>query len=99
MSYLVICTFDLKNGSSQDYQNAYADLEKIGLKKVVMTNAGGKLVMPTTTTAGEFEGTSSETLRDSIREQVRRAFTARRFSSEIFIVVAPPGWTWGGAST
>ena len=99
MSYLVVCTFDLKNASNQDYQNAYADLEKIGLKKVVITNGGGELVMPTTTTAGEFEGASSTALRDSIRGQVQRAFTARRFSSEIFIVVAPPGWTWGGGST
>lgn len=34
MSYLAFCTFDLKNASSQDYKNAYADLEEIGLTKV-----------------------------------------------------------------
>ena len=28
MSYFVLCTFDLKDASYQDYQNAYADLEK-----------------------------------------------------------------------
>ncbi len=25
MSYLVYCTFDLKNASSKDYESAYAD--------------------------------------------------------------------------
>jgi len=34
MNYFVFCTFDLKNGTANDYKNAYADLEKLGLKKV-----------------------------------------------------------------
>jgi hypothetical protein len=52
MSYFVLCTFDLKSASRQDYDNAYADLEKIGLKKVVTSDQGGKAVIPTTTVAG-----------------------------------------------
>ena len=38
MSYFVLCTFDLKDASRQDYQNAYADLEKVGLKRVVVSD-------------------------------------------------------------
>jgi len=34
MSYLIFCTFDLKNASSVDYDNAYADLKALGLSKV-----------------------------------------------------------------
>lgn len=98
MSYLVICTFDLKNASNQDYQNAYADLEKIGLKKVVVGTQGRNIVMPTTTTAGEFNGVSATAVRDSVLEQVRKAFVARRFSSEIFIV-ASGDWAWGASTT
>jgi len=30
MSFLVTCTVDLKNASATDYQNAYADLARIG---------------------------------------------------------------------
>jgi hypothetical protein len=33
MAYLVTCTFDLSNATSQDYQTAYADLASLGLKK------------------------------------------------------------------
>jgi hypothetical protein len=98
MSYLVICTFDLKNASREDYQNAYADLEKIGLKKVVVSTQNNKLVMPTTTTAGEFNGTSAATVRDHIADKVRSAFAARRFSSEIFVAVGGD-WAWGARTT
>ena len=38
----------------QDYQNAHADLEKIGLKKVVVSDDGRKVVIPTTAAMGEF---------------------------------------------
>lgn len=34
MSYLVYCTFDLKNASSRDYEKAYEDLNAIGLGKL-----------------------------------------------------------------
>ena len=33
MTYQVFCTFDLKNASSEDYKNAYADLAAIGLSE------------------------------------------------------------------
>jgi hypothetical protein len=98
MSYFVVCTFDLKNGSSTDYQNAYSDLAAIGLSKVVVATAGGKVVMPTTTTAGEFSGTSAASVRDYVRDKVKAAFAARKFSSEIFVVVAGD-WAWGAATT
>jgi hypothetical protein len=48
MAYRVTCTFDLKNATRQDYENAYGDLEKIGLKKVVVANDGSKVIAPTT---------------------------------------------------
>jgi hypothetical protein len=98
MSYFVICTFDLKNASYQDYQTAYADLEKIGLKKVVTYGQDKKLVMPTTTTAGKFDGDSAAAVRDSVLERVKSAFSARGFTSEIFVVAAGD-WAWGARTT
>jgi hypothetical protein len=97
MSYIVFCTFDLKNASSQDYQNAYADLEKIGLRKVHKTD-GGNVVIPTTSAMGTFTGSNAATVRDDIRNKVKAAFTARRFKSEIFIVVGD-NWAWGASTT
>jgi hypothetical protein len=49
MSFFVLCTFDLKNANRQDYENAYADLEELGLKRVIVGDQGGKVVIPTTT--------------------------------------------------
>lgn len=98
MSYLVFCTFDLKGASSQDYQNAYADLAKIGLKKVVTGDNGSNVVIPTTAAMGAFDGTNPGDVRDHIRNQVQAAFRARRFSSEIFIVVGG-NWAWGSSTT
>lgn len=98
MAYLVFCTFDLKNASSQDYQNAYADLEKLGLKKVQKADGGGDVVIPTTSVMGTFNGNSSGAVRDDIRNRVKNAFSARRFKSEIFVVVGDD-WTWGAGTT
>ena len=98
MSYLVTCSYDLKGGSRTDYENAYADLDKIGLKTAVVSSQGNKVVAPTTMTIGEFNGNSATTVRDDVSDKVQRAFTARRFTSEIFIVVGGD-WAWGGRTT
>lgn len=98
MSYHVFCTFDLKNASSKDYENAYSDLAKIGLQKVHKNAGGGDTVIPTTSALGVFTGTSADAVRDHVREKVREAFKARGFKSEIFVVVGADG-TWGAATT
>lgn len=98
MSYGVFCTFDLKNASTQDYKNAYADLEKIGLRKVV---AGTKreVVIPTTAALGSFNGAGAASIRDDVREKITQAFKARSFDSEIFVMVGGEDWTWGAGGT
>jgi hypothetical protein len=98
MSYFVLCTFDLKNANRQDYDNAYADLEKFGLKKVIVGDQGGNVVIPTTTVAGTFTGANAGAVRDFVREKAKTAFAARRFVSEIFVLVGD-NWAWGGATT
>lgn len=98
MSYLVYCTFDLKNASSRDYENAYADLQRIGLAKVVKADAGHNVVIPTTSTMGFFSGIGASAVRDSVQNSVQKAFKARGFKSEIF-VVAGGDWAWGASTT
>ena len=99
MSYGVLCTFDLKGASSTDYQNAYADLEKLGLYRAQDNSSGGKTVIPTTTVLGSYNGASATAIRDDIRAKIKAAFTARGFSSEIFVVVGGTDWTWGSTTT
>lgn len=98
MSYLVFCTFDLRNASSQDYKTAYADLENIGLKKVHKSDGGGDVVIPTTAAMGTFNGSSAASVRNDIRDRVRAAFSARGFKSEIFVVTGGD-WAWGAGTT
>lgn len=98
MSYLVFCTFDLKNATAKDYENAYADLAKIGLNKVVKADNGNDLVVPTTSAMGFFNGSGVISVRDDVNKKVRSAFNARRFSSEIFIVVGGD-WGWLASTT
>lgn len=92
MSYLVFVTFDLKNASSQNYKDAYADLDKLGLKRV---HKNGEItsVIPTTAAMGFFEGTSAAKVCEALRDKVRAAFVARKFKSEIFMVTGGD-WAW-----
>ncbi|MEK6789864.1 MAG: hypothetical protein AABY68_13030 [Pseudomonadota bacterium] len=99
MSYGVLCTFDLAGASSTDYQNAYSDLEKLGLYRAQSNSGGGKTVIPTTTVLGSYNGASADAIRDDVRAKIKAAFTARRFKSEIFVVVGGKDWTWGAATS
>lgn len=97
-TYFTTCTFDLKNGSQQDYQNAYADLAKLGFSRVVVGNLGNKITLPTTTTAGEFTGTNAISIRDGLTGSVEKTFTARNFTYELFVTVGGD-WAWGYRTT
>ena len=98
MSYIVFCTFDLANASRLDYQNAYADLEELGLSRIVVASNGNEVVIPTTSVIGKFNGESAANVRDDLRNRVKAAFSARGFDSEIFVLAAGD-WTWGAATT
>lgn len=98
MTYLAICTFDLKDASSTDYKNAYADLDGIGLSKVQTGSKGSSVVIPTTTVMGEFKGQSAAGVRDYVLDSVKKAFLARGFDSEIFVIVGDD-WAWGSRTT
>jgi hypothetical protein len=99
MNYGVLCTFDLKGASSADYQNAYADLERLGLHKAQDNSSGGKTVVPTTTVLGPYTGANANAIRDDVRNKVKAAFAARGFRSEIFVVVGGTDWTWGSITS
>jgi len=98
MSYLVFCTFDLKNATSQNYQTAYSDLAALGLAKIQKSDNGGDAVIPTTSVMGIFNGASAISVRDDMRNKVQAIFNARGFRSEIFVVVGGD-WAWGAATT
>lgn len=98
MSYLVFCTFDLKNATSQNYQTAYSDLAALGLRKVQKADNDNDIVIPTTSVMGTFNGTSALSVRDDMRNKIQTTFMARGFRSEIFLIVGGD-WAWGAATT
>lgn len=51
MSCLGFCTFDLEDAGWEDHETAYADIEKIGLSKVVVSSQGKDVVVHTSVLA------------------------------------------------
>lgn len=98
MTYLVFCTFDLKNASKQDYDTAYSDLAGLGLQKVRTADNGNTVVIPTTSVMGTFNGGTVASVRDEIKSRIVAALKARGFRSELFLVVGGD-WAWGAATT
>jgi hypothetical protein len=98
MSYQALCSFDLKNATYDDYQNAYADLAVLGFRHTAQGGTGA-VILPTTTVIGEFTSASAASARDDLRAKVVRAFNARGFSSEVFIAVGGQDHTWGSHRT
>ncbi|SYZ71960.1 conserved hypothetical protein [Candidatus Zixiibacteriota bacterium] len=98
MSYFAICSFDLKNASYQDYQNAYYNLRGIGLTHNLAADDGTTVQLPTTMIAGQLTATSASSLRDDLSDKIHRAFKTRGFTSEIFVAVGGD-WAWGHRTT
>ena len=93
MSYFITCTFDLKDGTPEDYQDAYADLDLIGLYREIVDKRGQRRILPTTTVAGLFYGSDSVSVRNDVNSGIRSAFASRGFTYELFLSVGT-GWAW-----
>lgn len=98
MSYFVLCSFDLRNASSEDYEAAYSELESLGLRRNLKANNGNYISLPNTTVAGEHNGTSVSQVRDSFSNRIESAFRQRGLSSKIFVSVGD-GFAWGLRNT
>lgn len=98
MSYFIVCTFDLEDGSSEDYKNAYLDLEGIGLSHSIESSARKLIELPSTTTAGEFEGDNAASVRDEILNAIKVSFKKRGFTSAIFVSCGGD-WGWAHSTT
>ena len=94
MSYFVTVTFDIANGAHEDYQKIDGEFKKIGLSRTLVSSQGSTLTLPTTTTAGEFNGQNAGEVRDHVCEQTQQAFARHRLHGEVFVVVGDD-WAWG----
>ncbi|HDZ3730166.1 TPA: hypothetical protein RSW61_001762 [Vibrio harveyi] len=93
MSYFVMCTFDLFNATSADYENAYSVLEDHGLKTSLTSNSGKTVDLPNTTAAGLFTGEKCASIGDDILQRVKEGFNAKGLKYKVFVTVAD-GYAW-----
>lgn len=94
MSYFVVATFDIANGRFEDYEGIYQDFATLGLRRTLQTDKGKAVKLPTTTTAGEFNGQSAAAVRDYLCDKTQQCFVRRRLHGEIFMSVGGD-WAWG----
>ena len=93
MSYIAIVSFDIKNGSTKDYENVYKGFETIGLKRIITSDNGKNILLPTTTTAGQFSEQTAVAVRDDLCTKTEAVFTRNGIHGEIFIAVGGD-WAW-----
>ena len=98
MSFLVLCIFDLKNASREDYLYAHMDLAALGLRQTVKSGNGSGFKLPANAVMGTLEGRSVEDVRSVVGKQVQDIFKARGLRGTFF-VVASADWACAGENT
>lgn len=94
MSYFVVVTFDIANGRFEDYEAIYRDFAALGLSRTLKSGQGNTTKLPTTTTAGEFNGQGPGVVRDHVCDQTQQCFRRRSLRGEVFVSVGGD-WAWG----
>jgi len=94
MSYLVVVTFDIKDGEAGDYETVYKAFERVGLRRTLRADKGDTVTLPTTTTAGEVDGDNAGAVRDDICERTQDVFRSNKLHGKIFVAVGG-NWAWG----
>jgi hypothetical protein len=94
MSNFAVVTFDIANGRFEDYEAIYKDFAGLGFSRTLQSDKGGTVKLPTTTTAGEFNGQSAGAVRDYLCDQTQQCFVRRRLHGEIFVSLGGD-WSWG----
>lgn len=97
MTYLVFCTFDLREARREDHLYLYVDLAKLGLKKTVASDDGRNFTIPATAVMGMLEGNSINEVRTTVVRNVEQIFKTHGYNGEFFVVVSAD-WACGGAS-
>jgi hypothetical protein len=97
MSYLVFCIFELRTPRREDYLYAYADLAKLGMKRVIKADDGRSISIPANAVLGMFDGKSANAVRSSVVKSVQDLFKSRDYTGDFFVVVSAD-WACGGGS-
>ena len=95
MSYMVVLTFDIHNGDSEDYETVTNALAKKGLVKHVTASDNERIDLPENTYVGTFTGSDAREVAKSIREWALDIFKSANVHGQVFVMA---GADWGWAS-
>ena len=95
MGYMVVLTFDIHNGDSEDYETISAALSKKGLKKFTVAGDGERVDLPENTYVGTFNGGGAQDVAKDIRAWALDIFKATGVHGKVFVMA---GDNWGWAS-
>lgn len=95
MSYMVVLTFDIHNGDSEDYETVTAALSKKGFRKIVAPDKGDPVDLPENTYVGTFTGSNGREIAAEIRAWALEIFKAANVHGRVFVMA---GNDWGWAS-
>ena len=94
MGCFVTITFDLHGASSEDYQNAYAEFNRLGYSNTIYSRVGHEIRLPESTYVGHFPGLRSSRIRTEQADRVQKALERINLSASIFVVTGSK-WAWG----
>lgn len=97
MKYLVTVTFEVKDGTKEDYKKVYKELESLGFFKILKASNGNIVTIPTSTVVSEVDGTNADLLKNTVRDKLNIVFKACKVKGEAFIIVSSD-WAWGASS-
>lgn len=95
MGFMVVLTFDIHSGDSEDYETVTAALSKKGLKKFATASDGERVDLPENTYVGTFDGTGAQNVAKDIRAWALDIFKAAGVHGQVFVMA---GGNWGWAS-
>lgn len=94
MSYLVVVTFDIKNGKPENYELVKTEFEVLGLKPELVGDSGTSALLPGNTFAAEISGNSASAIKDELSAKISALFKKHNLSARIFVSV---GGSWAGS--
>lgn len=89
--FYAVCTFDLKDGETADYESAYAALEELGLTRFVERASGEEETLPASTVAGVVHGLDLSAVKYALQENIKRKFKADGIQARVYLHVTPQG--------
>lgn len=97
MTYIVLLTFDLKDGKSEDYKLISEKLAEVGLTQKPVGQGGNPADLPENTYVKECEKkefADSTAAKNAFVTYTQKVFQTNGFKGKIFCVVGE-SWAWG----